>query len=227
MADPIFWRDLATEFEALPKDTVTVQWQHTWGGVRDQCRYEIYPPSELSRFKFEQLARKAGRAFDLARSKDHPLEVWLEQLRRYHTDPRSRVGPSGAEVLPDGTKVYHLYGTVRDAVEASTIRCLQLEMEAEKHLEVRESKPQAKTAAPSPEVTSVSEDTPETRSDRRKAVILPILNKKGWSNLDWATESGVDYHTVNDYFLGKTTPYRSTRKKLAESLELKPEELPE
>jgi hypothetical protein len=52
----------------------------------------------------------------------------------------------------------------------------------------------------------------------RNAFVKPILTTKGWSILDWANSSGVDFHTANDYLKGATKPYRSTRKKLADSL---------
>ncbi len=52
----------------------------------------------------------------------------------------------------------------------------------------------------------------------REAFVLPLLEKKGWSVLDWANESQLDYHTANDYLKDRTRPYASTRKKLAEGL---------
>lgn len=60
----------------------------------------------------------------------------------------------------------------------------------------------------------------------RAAVIAPILKKKGWSILDWAKNSAVDFHTANDFLKDKTNAYRSTRKKLAESLGVSVEDLP-
>jgi hypothetical protein len=60
----------------------------------------------------------------------------------------------------------------------------------------------------------------------RQDVVQRILTKKGWSIQDWALESGVDFHTANDYLKGKTAPYPSTRKKLADSLGLSVEDLP-
>jgi hypothetical protein len=38
----------------------------------------------------------------------------------------------------------------------------------------------------------------------RKAFVMPILHKKGWCVLEWATESNVDFHTANDYLKGRT-----------------------
>jgi lambda repressor-like predicted transcriptional regulator len=61
---------------------------------------------------------------------------------------------------------------------------------------------------------------------KRKAFIMPLLTAKGWSILDWAIASGVDGHTASDYLKGATKPYRSTRKKLADSLGVEVEALP-
>lgn len=62
--------------------------------------------------------------------------------------------------------------------------------------------------------------------DLRKSFVMPILQTKGWSVHDWAINSGVDFHTANDYLNGKTKPYSSTRKKLAESLGIEVQDLP-
>jgi hypothetical protein len=48
----------------------------------------------------------------------------------------------------------------------------------------------------------------------------------GWSILDWAKNSAVDFHTANDYFKGETKPYPSTRKKFADSLGISAKDLP-
>ena len=61
---------------------------------------------------------------------------------------------------------------------------------------------------------------------RRKAFLQPILDKKGFSVHDWANEADVDFHTANDYLKGSTKPYQSTRKKLADALGVKVEDLP-
>jgi lambda repressor-like predicted transcriptional regulator len=60
----------------------------------------------------------------------------------------------------------------------------------------------------------------------RSAFIMPLLDKKGWSILDWANHSNVDFHTANDYLKGKTKPFRSTRKQLANSLGIEAGNLP-
>ena len=66
----------------------------------------------------------------------------------------------------------------------------------------------------------------EPALNKRESLVCPILDKKGWSIEDWANESGVDFHTANNYLKSKTNPYRSTRKKLADSLGIGVEELP-
>jgi len=54
--------------------------------------------------------------------------------------------------------------------------------------------------------------------NERRSLVLPILTRKGWSILDWAKYSDVDFHTANNYLKGRTNPYKSTRKKLANAL---------
>jgi hypothetical protein len=65
-----------------------------------------------------------------------------------------------------------------------------------------------------------------TSAELRQAFVRPILERKGWSILDWANDSTVDFHTASDYWKGTTKPYRSTRKKLADSLGVDATDLP-
>jgi hypothetical protein len=67
---------------------------------------------------------------------------------------------------------------------------------------------------------------PYEKARVRAAFVMPILEKKGWSILDWANKSDVDFHTANDYLKGRTNPYRSTRKELAASLGVDVDKLP-
>jgi lambda repressor-like predicted transcriptional regulator len=55
-------------------------------------------------------------------------------------------------------------------------------------------------------------------SNPRRAFVLPLLEQKGWSILDWANEANVSHATAQDYLDNKTKPYPSTRKKLANAL---------
>lgn len=66
---------------------------------------------------------------------------------------------------------------------------------------------------------------PEYENERR-AFVIPLLEQKGWSALEWAVEAGVDKATANDYLDNKTKPYRSTRLKLAKALGVPVEQLP-
>jgi len=60
----------------------------------------------------------------------------------------------------------------------------------------------------------------------REAFVRPILAKKGWSVHDWAMKSKVDFHTADHYLKGKSRPYASTLKKLADALDVEVAELP-
>jgi lambda repressor-like predicted transcriptional regulator len=53
---------------------------------------------------------------------------------------------------------------------------------------------------------------------RRKLFVLPRLEAKGWSLLDWAVQAGVDPHTASSYLNGKRNTYVSSLKKLADAL---------
>lgn len=78
-------------------------------------------------------------------------------------------------------------------------------------------------AIPAPPRPDVRTQEP---ASHKESLIRGILERKGWSLFDLAQEARVDPHTVNDYLKGKTTPYRSTRKKLADALGLPIEDLP-
>jgi len=54
----------------------------------------------------------------------------------------------------------------------------------------------------------------------REAFVRPLLEKRGWSIRDWAAKANVNHRTANDYLEGVTNPYPSTRKKLAQALDL-------
>lgn len=60
----------------------------------------------------------------------------------------------------------------------------------------------------------------------RELSIRPLLKEKGWSTHDWAVQSNVDFHTADRYLRGESSPFPSTRKKLADSLEFTINDLP-
>jgi DNA-binding Xre family transcriptional regulator len=75
------------------------------------------------------------------------------------------------------------------------------------------------------ERVSRSEATP-SRETERNSFVMPILCEKGWSSLDLAKESEVDFHTVQGYLSGKRKSYSSTLKKLAKALDVSVDDLP-
>lgn len=54
--------------------------------------------------------------------------------------------------------------------------------------------------------------------NKRESFVRSILDKNGWSVLDWSKKSGVDFNTANGYLKGNRNSYPSTRKKLADAL---------
>lgn len=78
-----------------------------------------------------------------------------------------------------------------------------------------------------PSRDSLGADVTKVGASAREGFVMPILKKKGWSILDWANESKVDYHTAQGYLKGQTNPYLSTRRKLADALGVPVEELPQ
>jgi Cro/C1-type HTH DNA-binding domain len=96
---------------------------------------------------------------------------------------------------------------------------------------LREGWQRAKESVVPTEITSSAGQPPTDLSaaalKKQRSSVDRLLKNKGWSPHEWASESHVDWHTVNDYLTGKTRPYPSTLKKLAASLGVKPEDLPE
>ncbi len=66
----------------------------------------------------------------------------------------------------------------------------------------------------------------EPQVNQRRVYVMPILEKKGWSVLDWANASEVSHATAMDYLDDKSKPYPSTRFKLAKALNIPVEQLP-
>jgi lambda repressor-like predicted transcriptional regulator len=74
-----------------------------------------------------------------------------------------------------------------------------------------------------PAMVPISTEAPH---NKRESFVRPLLKKKGWSTADWAIQSGVDFHTADNFLKGTTASYESTRKKLAASLGVNVEDLP-
>lgn len=82
------------------------------------------------------------------------------------------------------------------------------------------------TLTPDKPEASTSTTVESSRSNLRRAFIIPLLEKRGWSVLDWANEAGVSHATTQDYLDNKRRPYPSTRLKLAKALNVPVERLP-
>jgi hypothetical protein len=78
----------------------------------------------------------------------------------------------------------------------------------------------ALTPSPATLPQAIGENNP------RRAFVLPLLEERGWSILDWANEAEVDHATAIDYLDNKTKPFRSSRLKLAKALKIPVEQLP-
>jgi hypothetical protein len=62
--------------------------------------------------------------------------------------------------------------------------------------------------------------------NQREVFVRSLLEEKGFSVHDWASRANVDFHTADDYLKGKTNPYPTTRKKLADALGVEVTKLP-
>lgn len=92
----------------------------------------------------------------------------------------------------------------------------------------------AKAQLRPPESDTLSEDPKPVRRRKKRKVtkvtressLRRLLAKRSFSLRDWASESGVDPHTIIDYVKGKRTPYPTTLRKLAAGLGIEVEKLP-
>jgi hypothetical protein len=147
--------------------------------------------------RFRTHGARAGRVLGARRGTDAE-GVWLHRLYSYVSENH---GEFIAPKIGGRTSAFRHMDRILYVCEASAIYCAWLERQA-----LEQSKPGA--------------------SDTREEILRPILETKGFSVLDWATAADVDFHTANDYLKGKTNPYKSTRKKLADALGVPVEELP-
>jgi len=205
-----FWRDLGARFRALPDPkeglTATLSSGH-WsigGGLGDSLH-----KSRLGKL-FHSLATQAAIAAGTPAGANDG-DGWLNLLREKSPNFYPYDGESG---------------WIENLALASADYCNHLEALAFKS----EAAPRIGGAHRGTLLTA-QEDSNEFRNagsaNERARFVMPILEKNGWSILDWANESDVDFHTANDYLKGTTKrPYRSTRKKLADSLGVMVEALP-
>ncbi len=128
----------------------------------------------------------------------------------------------------DRDKVWHVGAITGQALSHAALRwrAEALRRAAEGQLTNAES-PGEMESEPAPSRDSIGAEATKVGASTRAGFVIPILKKKGWSILDWANESKVDYNTADDYLKGQTNPYRSTRRKLANALGVPVEELPQ
>lgn len=74
--------------------------------------------------------------------------------------------------------------------------------------------------------TVASKPMKAARTNSREAFLRSILKKKGFSIHDLAKQANVDFHTADNYLKGKSQPYPSTLKKLADALGIEVTKLP-
>jgi hypothetical protein len=125
-----------------------------------------------------------------------PLDFWLHSLCLHLQETKSR------GFLRADTGIF-----IEDVCQASATFCSYLEKKAF-------------------DVWPMQGPHPNKHENERESFVKPILDKKGWSILDWANEAGVDFHTASGYLKDTRKPYRSTRKKLAAPLGVDVEDLP-
>ena len=138
----------------------------------------------------------------------------------------SELAAAGVDDLKVGTRLYWDTAsvTIESLFKTSAKYCLELRSlttQPDQTLGLPDRRAELKT-----EGDRQLDSQDATGANDREVVVLPILLSKGWSILDWATASNVDFHTANDYLKGVTQPYPSTRKKLADSLDLDVKDLP-
>ena len=106
--------------------------------------------------------------------------------------------------------------TVREMLRRKAEMALR---EIERKNELEHKRKLAEIRAPQNIPTSAPsqpQSTPKPLS--RREFVIPLLEAKGWSILDWANEANVSHATALDYLASKTKAYRSTRVKLAKAL---------
>jgi hypothetical protein len=220
---------LYDEFRALMEEEDRISSdQHVPRG----CAYVSHPapgrfggwpnmPIESLQVRFELLATKAGIALG-ARPGTSPDEFWLLCLfLDLHANSSRLIRFSTASG-----------GFIDSVVEASVICCARLDRQClamsyqSDRLEWRAANQREKIKDGAAIETSGDERI-QKRSEKRNAVVMPILRSKGWKRGTWAIKAGVGKNSAYDYLSGKRKLSIENRQALAEELELKPEELPD
>jgi hypothetical protein len=75
--------------------------------------------------------------------------------------------------------------------------------------------------------TEVKKESELERGMRRQRLLLPYLKPRALTLNQWALDAHVDWHTVNNYWIGKTNLRPKTEEKLAKILRLNLGDMPE
>jgi lambda repressor-like predicted transcriptional regulator len=221
MQQQIDWYELHRRFSSIPDPLLRADGQGITGSGKPWRWLIVNAVSPSTKIKFGTTARLAGWLLDP--DAHDPITTWLEALRKARLNFLSRLQAAEEDGRDEGLL---RFGTISALCEASANFCLMLEAENARGL-----KSEIPLSCPSPtalvKTDSATLGPIALKSTVRKSFVEPILCKNGWSLLEWANEADVDFHTVDDYLKGKTNPYPSTRKALAEALGVAITDLPE
>lgn len=212
------WQRLHTEFIALIEEEQNIV-QHLMGGDRLYAYFAYREPGEFGSCwragitseslaaRFDLLATKGGIALGAPKGIS-PLTYWLDCLLldlRANKSGHLRMFNDASDFIEGLLEASALYcaGLLRRSLEGAT-----------------------DTAAAVPESLLLDESADE-RSERRRAVVMPILKLKRWKRCRWASQAAVGKSSAYDYLSGKRNLSIANRRALAEELGLSPEELPD
>jgi hypothetical protein len=212
------WKRLYSEFNVLMEEEHKIVQQLT-GGERLYAYFTYRESGEFGSCwregltsegfaaRFELLATEGGIALGAAKGTS-PLTHWLDCLLldlRANKSSRLRMYNDAG-------------GFVERLLEASALYCARL---------LRRSLEEAADTAAAEPKSLVLDESVDERSERRCAVVMPILLSKRWTRCRWSAEAGVSKNSVYDYLRGERSLTFANRHPLAEVLGLKPEELPD
>jgi len=211
------WKKLHHEFNALMEEEHRIVEQQI-DGDNLYAYFTYRQAGELAGFwlegvasesfaaRFELLATEGGVALGAPKGTS-PLSYWFD---RFLLDLCAN--KSNHLRMCSGVA-----GFVERLLEASGLYCARL---------ARRSLEGTADPAATPE-SPVAGDSVEERSERRGALMMPMLRTKGWTRSRWAAQAGVSKNSVYGYLRGERNLSVENRQALAEELGLKPEGVPD
>ncbi len=137
---------------------------------------------------------------------------------------RLRETQRGGDLVPEPPRVALVSGVRATQRFGDTARELEaIKQGGSQQPDVTRQRSKANTAEPE---SIVLNESVYERSERRSAVVIPILTLKRWKPNKWAIKAGVSKNSVYEYLSGKRNLGSENRQAMAEELGLKPEELP-